>query len=101
MSAPLVMVFPRGQLSHEDKAMLTQAGVVAIEADDPELVQQLNLAAPLVCEKVNGDQFVRAALGAIASFKPVSDGGLITGAGRVAHEFVRRLSEAMNKEAQS
>lgn len=47
-ATPTVVVFPRGQLSSKDKERFTKVGIVACEADDPQLVCQLHLAAPLI-----------------------------------------------------
>lgn len=95
MTYPLVIVFPRGQLDEADKLTLRGGGVIAIEADDPKAVQQLQLAHPLNCEGLTGDAIVRSALSAIAEQSPETPGGSITSAGRAAHSFVQRLSKSL------
>lgn len=42
-----VIVYPRGQLKRADKLALKEAGIVAIEADDPSKVVTVIPAAPL------------------------------------------------------
>jgi hypothetical protein len=96
---PFVIVYPRGQLSELDKARLDAVGIVAIEADDPGAVQQLRLAPPFVCESIDGDAIVRAALTALASQKPETDGGSINSVGRACHQFVQALARAAQKES--
>lgn len=96
--APLVIVFPRGQLAEADKLTLREASVIAIEADDPKAVQQLQLAHHLNCQALTGDAIVRAALSAIAGQPAESTGQYITAAGRAAHSFVKALSNSLEAE---
>lgn len=98
MTTPLVIIFPRGQLSESDKLTMSEAGVIAIEADDPKAVQQLQLSRPMTCEGLTGDAIVRAALSAIAGQPRETELGYITGAGRAAHEFVKLLAESMQAQ---
>ena len=51
----------------------------------------IQFSAPLVSTCVSGDD-LRAALSAIAGQEPANPSGLITAAGRAAHEFVRSLA---------
>jgi len=95
MTEPLIVVFPRGQLSELDKARLEERDIVAIEADDPSAVQQLRIARPMLCEALKGDAIVAAALRAIAGRPAETNSGSITHAGRVAHDFVKALSGAI------
>jgi hypothetical protein len=95
---PLVVVFPRGQLTTDDKTQMRDAGIIAVEADDPKQVQQLHLTAPLVNTAIKGDAIVRAALKAIASRSPNQAHPYqdrITSVGHAAHDFVRLLSAAL------
>lgn len=92
---PLVVVYPRGQLTVRDKAALRAHGIVPIEADDPKAVAQLQFAAPLVCTGISGDAIVRSALTALASEKPADGNGYITGVGRACHAFVQAMARAM------
>lgn len=92
---PMIVVFPRGQLKAVDRERLESAGVIAIEADDPKSVQQVQLSHPLVATNINGDALVRSALAALASQPPESSGGYITASGRGAHKFVSLLSAAL------
>lgn len=89
---PLVVVFPRGQLSAEDKAAMGAAGIVAVEADDTKAVVQLHIAAPLVCASVNGDALVSAAIRSISS-APETDR---SEAARTALRFVRLLAQSLD-----
>jgi hypothetical protein len=94
---PLVVVFPRGQLSINDKARMQKAGIIAIEADDPKAVTQLQLSQPLVLSAsgIKGDAFVRALLTALAEQEPASSGGTINTTGRACHSFVKQLAAVM------
>lgn len=98
MDTPLVIIFPRGQLAEADKATLREAGVIAVEADDPKTVQQLQIARSMNCEALTGDAIVRAALAAIAGQRAETDAGSITGAGRAAHQFVALLSKSLEPQ---
>lgn len=42
-----VIVFPRGQLSEQDKAALRENGIVPVEADDPKQVVVVVPGAPM------------------------------------------------------
>lgn len=94
---PMIVVFPTGQLSAKDKERMTKAGILAVEAQTPKDVVQLHFAEPLHLEVtgLTGDALVRAALMALASQKPASDGGTITHTGRACHEFVVQLAGAL------
>ena len=98
MSVPMIVVFPRGQLYELDKARLEEAGVIAIEADDPKAVVQMELSEPLrlTSSGIAGDLIVRACLAALAEASPTTPGGSITGAGLACHSFVKQLADAMN-----
>jgi hypothetical protein len=98
---PLLVVFPRGQLSADDKAQMREVGIIAVEADDPKSVQQLHLAAPFVSTQINGDAIVRAALKALADGSPQTSGGSITGVGLAAHRFVQLISKDLELTAAS
>jgi hypothetical protein len=99
-TAPLVVVFPRGQLNATDKERFTKAGILAVEADSPKEVVQLELAEPLRLNTsgITGDAIVLAALTAIAAQEPVTPGGSITASGRAAHHFVSLLAASLAKE---
>jgi len=94
---PVVVVFPRGQLSEDDKARMELHGIVCVEADSPKDVCQLQLAAPLFTSQITGDAFVMAALKAMASRPSATTGGYITEAGHVKGEFVQRLAAALKE----
>lgn len=96
---PLVVVFPRGQLTPKDKERMTKAGIIAVEADDPKAVCQLQLTQPLTSTLITGDAIVRSALSAMASRPSWTSSNFITEAGHVKHEFVRLLSEAIGPSA--
>ena len=96
--APIVVVFPRGQLSAEDKSTMREAGVIAVEADDPKHVMQLRLSAPLSTSLLSGDAIVAAALKAIASQDAETGSGQITSIGRAAHLFVKALAEGIRSQ---
>lgn len=61
-----VIVFPRGQLTSRDKERMTKAGIMAVEADDPKAVCQLNTTKPLTQSVINGDAIMVAAIHAMA-----------------------------------
>lgn len=48
MSAAQIVVFPRGQLSADDRDRMTAAGFCVVEADDPKAVVTHVPSAPLV-----------------------------------------------------
>lgn len=100
MESAMVIVFPRGQLSKLDKANLKKNGVIAVEADDPKAVTQLDLAEPLRLNssRIVGDDIVRACLTALANESPDTSSGYITNTGRACHSFVKQLADAMRKE---
>ena len=62
--ACMVVVFPRGQLSREDKAKLTKSGIVAVEADDPDKVSILSLLH-VSSATVSADDLFMAAMSAV------------------------------------
>lgn len=96
---PLIVVFPRGQLSADDKERMTLMGVLAVEADSPKDVHQLHLSQPFVCTSINGDAIVRAALAALTSQSPQTSGGSINNLGLANVEFVRLLSASLKDQA--
>lgn len=83
---PFVVVFPRGQLTPKDKERLTRGGVIAVEADDPTRVMQLNLSAPLTQSKVTGDAIVVAAVQAISTVPSSA----------INSEFVKLLAQSLS-----
>jgi len=99
--APLVIVFPTGQLSPKDKERFTKAGIIACESDDPKSVVQLRLAKPLHLETtgITGDAIVRSLLSSIAKLSPENTSGSITYAGRAAHNFICALAAEMELSA--
>lgn len=57
-----IIVFPRGQLSKEDRAAIAKAGAVAVEADAPaHVVTVLPMASP-----INSDDLLLSLLDAVA-----------------------------------
>lgn len=58
-----IFIFPRGQLTAADRKRMSEAGIVAVEADDPGSVVTVVPGAPLA----TSDDLAVAALGAIAS----------------------------------
>lgn len=58
-----VIVFPRGQLSPADRARLAEAGIVAVEADDPTAVVMAMPGVPLA----SSDDLAIAALAAVSA----------------------------------
>lgn len=95
MNTPIVVVFPRGQLSSKDKERFTKHGVLTVEADDPNKVCQLHLTQPLIATNINGDAIIKAALQAMASQEPEDRIGNITSAGRVKSKFVELLAKSI------
>lgn len=98
---PFVIVFPRGQLLPRDKERLTKAGVIAVEADNPNLVCQLHLTAPMVTTKLSGDAIVSAALTALSSQPASNSVGSQTHAGAAMAHFVSLLARSFNEPAPS
>lgn len=96
-TTPLVVVFPRGQLSPKDKERFTKAGIIAVEADDPKAVVQLQLAQPLVLSAagLSADAFVLALLESLADQSPQTSGGSINSIGVASHAFIRRLAASL------
>lgn len=96
-NAPLLVVFPRGQLSAEDKAQMREVGIIAIEADDPKAVVQLQLSQPLLLSAagINADAFVRSLLMALAEQPAETRGGEINSAGRACASFVKQLAASL------
>jgi hypothetical protein len=60
-----VIVFPRGQLSAEDKASMREMGIVVVEADDPSKVVTVIPVAPSA-PIANPDDFTMALLHAVS-----------------------------------
>lgn len=77
----MVVVFPRGQLSAEDKERLSVGGVIAVEADNPSQVSMLTLGLS-ASNNVWADDLFMAAL------KAVKEGGE---GSRFAAELFRRM----------
>ena len=78
-----IVVFPRGQLTAQDKKALRAAGVVPVEADNPrEVVVVVPLAA--------GADMLTPSDMLMSLLKAVDEGGE---AGRFARELHRRLKE--------
>ena len=94
---PLVVVFPRGQLTPKDKERLTKHGILAVEADSPKDVCQLHLVQPMITTMVSGDALLVAAIKAMSS-QPSSDSlGCLNEAGRIKGEFVKLLAASMQE----
>jgi hypothetical protein len=66
MSVQMVVVFPRGQLSPNDKARLTKHEILAVEADDPKGVNILSLM-PGSSATVSADDLFMSAIHAVSS----------------------------------
>lgn len=96
---PMIVVFPRGQLSPKDKERLTKAGILAVEADTPKDVVQLRLAAPLISTGITGDAIIVAALNALASAEPMNSGGSITSLGKANYLFVQALARSLEQKS--
>jgi len=58
-----IIIFPRGQVTAADRKRMAEAGIVAVEADDPRSVITVVPGAPLA----TSDDLAMAALGAVAS----------------------------------
>jgi hypothetical protein len=61
----MVVVYPRGQLTNDDKARLEKVGITAIEADDPNSVNVLPTPLPAV-QPVQYDDMLMAAFQGLA-----------------------------------
>ena len=83
----MIIVYPRGQLTADDRASLKEAGIVAVEADDPKSVVTIVPSAPLV----SGDALLLAALDGIKS-------ALDSGSTRAATSMVASLHSMLNQE---
>ena len=83
-----VIIFPRGQLQDVDRAALREAGIVAIEADDPKSVVTVLPGAPLA----SSDDLALAALGAIV-------GDYANGA--VGADFAKKLHKRLTTREQT
>jgi len=97
----LLVVFPRGQLSAKDKERMTKAGIVAVEADDPNSVCQLQLTAPMVNTKLNGDALVLAALAALGTTETTSATSIATAADVARSKFVSMLAAALAPQGEA
>lgn len=97
---PIIMVFPRGQLTPKDKERLTKNGVIAVEADDPKAVVQLRCVSPLIVSGLTGDGIVYAALDALAG-EPPSHGSsnYITTSGKACHTFIKNLAAQLKEKS--
>jgi len=81
-----VIVFPRGQLTKADKAAISKAGCVAVEADDPSrVVTVLPMASP-----VSADDMMLSLLEAVAG--NVSEFGGKTAEARFVKGLVARTN---------
>lgn len=69
-----VIVFPRGELSAEDRARMEAVGIVAVEAEDPSKVVTIIPGAPLATP----DDLAMAALDALARCPRESTSALFT-----------------------
>lgn len=78
-----VIVFPRGQLSDEDRKAMKAAGVIAVEADDPSKVV-VTVPQP---HMASADDMLLAALHGITSLSTERASYLFT------NELNRRLKE--------
>ncbi|TMN18502.1 hypothetical protein [Pseudoxanthomonas sp. X-1] len=85
-----VIVFPRGQLSSEDRARMEAIGVVAVEVDTPSEVVTIIPAAAIH----SPDDMLMSALTAVneTSYDSVSK--------RFASELYRRMKNAEARRAQ-
>lgn len=81
--APMIVVYPRGQLSANDKARMTKHGILCIEADDPKSVVTLIPSAPFV----SPDDMLMAALAGLNCASSYSKAATFTA------ELERRLVE--------
>lgn len=95
MTQPTLVIFPRGQLTSKDKERLTKAGIIAVEADDPKAVCQLQLTEPMVNTKINGDGLVRAAIGALAAVSSADGYGKYGEGGKAKAKFVELIFESL------
>lgn len=97
-ASPVIVVFPRGQLSADDKERMEAHGILCVEADSPKDVCQLQLTAPLFTSQTTGDAFVMAALEA-RGVPAVRDSRRLHHRSRAhEHEFVQRLAAAIKGE---
>lgn len=94
-TAPLVIVYPRNQLTAVDASRLAAAGIICIEADDPKSVVQLQLSAQLLTMPISGDDFVKAAINALATL-PASTARVTTYMDVARSNFVAALAETLN-----
>jgi len=83
---PMVMIFPRGELTPKDKERLTKAGVVAVEADNPSAVVELQPSAHLSTDLFTGDMIVRAAIKSMVSINSMQP----------AYEFVKAINLSLH-----
>lgn len=84
-----VIVFPRGQLTDADRQQLTDAGFVAVEADDPSAVVSHIPGVPLVSPD---DLFMAALAGADVDIGQ-------SGRGAMVAELNRRLLAREGKKS--
>lgn len=52
MSEKQVMVWPRGQITSDDRRRLRDAGILVVEADNPQAVVQVVPGAPIISQDV-------------------------------------------------
>ena len=95
-----VLIFPRGQLTPSDKAKLSKAGFVAVEAGDPSLVKRIDTEPAIRLHQtlIDGDAILTSLIASLANRDPCTSGGTINSVGLACHEFVKRLSESMTAE---
>lgn len=97
--ATMLVIYPRKQLTKLDKARMEAHGILAIEADDPSAVVEIQPATHFRVANVSGDAILRCALTAIANSPPATATNDITAAGRIAHKFVTDLAASMKGTA--
>lgn len=74
MSAPQVIVYPRGQLTDADRDSLRIAGFCVVEADDPKAVVTHLPSAPMV----TANEMLLCALQAMREHGSTSCNGMFT-----------------------
>lgn len=61
-----VIIFPRGQLTQADRNVLTAAGFLAVEADEPSRVVTVLPVVPIITP-MSGDEVFRSMLDAVTN----------------------------------
>lgn len=85
--APMLVIFPRGQLSELDKARMEAAGILAVEADDPKTVIEIKPSMKFTQSVIDGDALITSALDAMSMDRDV------------CKRFVTGLRTALTKTA--